>query len=162
MNHVYAPPFWLSHHRLEDVHKCFVVGGIHICSRCLGTYPVLFATLVVQLKRPFAPVVLPYDPWLFFVLPLPALVDWAASQFSWWRGNNALRFLSGCVLGVGLGRCVYVNMRHPGDVRVLVQVAGLSIIAGIVWGLRQMLGLAPSKPESADHPPVDPDGPFAR
>jgi uncharacterized membrane protein len=157
----YAPPFWLSHHRSEEAYKCFNVGGLHVCSRCLGTYPVLFAALVVQLKRPLAPPALGIDPWLFFALPVPAVLDWSVGQLTRWRGNNLLRLLSGCLLGAGIGRCIYVNMRHPGDVRVFEQLLGLCAVAGIVWGIRQVLGLGAKKPEG-DGPPVDPDGPLAR
>ena len=157
----WAFPFWLSHHRAEEAYKCFRVGPWHVCSRCLGTYPVLFAALVLQLRRPFAPVHLDTDLWLFAGLPLPAVLDWSVGQLTRWRGNNGVRLASGLLLGASLGRCIYVNMRHPGDVRVFVQLLGLSAVAGVVWGIRQVLGLrSKSRPEGES--PVDREGPFVR
>jgi uncharacterized membrane protein len=157
----YAPPFWLSHHRAEDAHKCFRLGGIHLCARCAGTYPVLLVVLVLQLRRPFAPVHLESDPWLFLALPLPAVTDWTLGQLTRWRGNNLVRFVSGCLLGGSLGRLVYVNLRQPGDPRVFLEILGLCAVAGIVWGIRQVLGL-PREPSGPGEAPIDRDVPPAR
>ncbi len=156
-----APPFWLSHHRLDEAHKCVRVGPGYVCSRCLGTYPVLLAALAWQLRRPFAPLHLDLDPVLFFALPLPALLDWSVGQLTRWRGSNVLRLVTGVLLGASLGRCIYVNMRHPGDPKVFLELLGLSAVAGIVWGIRQVLGL-PGKSRSEGESPVDREGPFAR
>lgn len=157
----FAPPFWLSHHRLEEGHKCFRVGPWHVCSRCVGTYPVLFAALALQLRRPFAPVHLDLDPVLFLALPLPAVLDWSVGQLTRWRGHNLLRLVTGALLGASLGRCIYVNMRHAGDARVFLQLLGLSAVAGIVWGLRQVLGLGANSPSPGESP-VDREDPFVR
>jgi hypothetical protein len=105
---------------------------------------VLFLALAVQLHRPFAPLHVDWDSVIFWACPVPAVVDWSIGQLTTWRGSNALRVLSGALLGVALGRTVYVNMRHPGDPRVLVEVLGLSAIAGVVWGVRQVLGYGPT------------------
>ena len=136
----FAPPFYLSHQRWDARHKCFNLAGMHVCARCLGTYPVLFAVLAWQLRRPMAPIDHPWDLWLLFVLPIPALVDWAFGQLTAWRGSNALRLGSGALLGAALGRALYIHMRHPGTVKIYAFGLVLVGFAGIVWGLRQVLG----------------------
>jgi uncharacterized membrane protein len=136
----YAPPFWLSHHRFAERDRCFRLAGVHLCSRCLATYPVIFAALTLQLHRPMAPLAHPLDGWILFALPLPALLDWALGQLTGWKGNNALRFVSGALLGISLGRALYIHIRHPGTPLVYAYGLGLAGFAGIVWGLRQVLG----------------------
>ena len=136
----YAPPFWLSHHRFEDRHRCFHIGGFHLCSRCLATYPVLFAALAMQLHRPMAPVSHPWDRWILFALAAPALLDWGLGQLSSWKGRNALRFATGLLLGCSLGRALYIHMRHPGTPLIYAYGLALMGFAAIVWGLRQVLG----------------------
>jgi uncharacterized membrane protein len=147
-------PVWLSHHRKEHAHKCFRVGRLSVCSRCLGTYPVLLAGLVLQLLPPLAPAEMPTDVWVLYGLPVPAVLDWAISQFrpSW--GTNPARCFTGVLLGVGLSRAVYRNMRHPGDPLVLGLFAALGLIAAVVWPLSQMLRSRPSAPptDRADDP----------
>jgi len=147
----YAQPFWLSHHRHAQRHACFAWGGVHVCARCLGTYPVLFAVLALQLHRPMAPLHLSFDPWLLFALPLPAVIDWSVGQLTAWRGLNGVRLLTGGLLGVALGRALYIHMRHPGTAQIYVfGLAGVAV-AGIVWGLRVLLGLGRSgAPGSVD------------
>ena len=136
---VHAPPFWLSHHRFADRHACFACGPLFVCARCLGTYPVLLVVLAYQLKRPFAPPRLDVDPLLLVGLALPAVLDWSLGQLTRWRGHNAIRFASGVLLGGSLGRAIYMNMRQPGSPLVYGFLLGLCAVAGIVWGLRQVL-----------------------
>lgn len=136
---VYAPPFWLSHHRFAERHACFVCGPVFLCARCLGTYPVLLLVLAYQLRRPFAPPSLPADPFILYGLALPAVLDWSAGQLLRWRGHNGVRLVTGALLGVSLGRAVYMNMRHPGLPLVYGFLLGLCAVAGIVWGLKQVL-----------------------
>lgn len=137
---VYAPPFWLSHHRWDERHKCVELNHTFFCARCLGTYPTLFALLVFQLHKPMAPPALALDPWILYGLAAPAVLDWSLGQLTAWRGSNAVRFVSGVLLGGALGRAVYVNMRHPGSALVYGFLLALCGVAGIVWGLRQVLG----------------------
>lgn len=139
----WAPPFLLSHHRFDERHRCFRLGGAYVCSRCLATYPVLCAALALQLHRPMAPLWLPFDWALLYLLPLPAVLDWVAGQLTGWKGSNALRFASGLLLGTGLGRAAYLYLRHPRDVRVFAFGLGLVGVAGITWGLRQVLRKPP-------------------
>lgn len=145
----WAPPFWLSHHRFGERQKCVHVGGAYVCARCLATYPVMLAVLALQLRRPMAPLVLPFDALLLFALPIPAALDWAAGQLTAWRGSNALRFASGLLLGGSLGRAAYLYLRHPRDPRVFTYALAGVALGGIVWGLRQVLR---KPPRDNDHP----------
>ena len=45
--------FWLSHHHPDEYDRCYAVAGVHVCARCLGTYPVLFFFIAYQLGKIF-------------------------------------------------------------------------------------------------------------
>ena len=38
--------FWLSHHTPEEWHRCYQVGPIRFCARCLGVYPTMLIGIV--------------------------------------------------------------------------------------------------------------------
>jgi uncharacterized membrane protein len=120
--------FWLSHHRDDELHRTYDFFGVRVCARCLGTYPILFAALAVQV-RARAPLAWRFDlPWAL-LLPLPALVDWAYGRFRPHAGNNALRSGTGVLLGLGLGRTLYVHFLSPWPAGLIAQVALVTAVA---------------------------------
>ena len=123
--------FLLAHHWPGQLDRCYQmwVGQypLWLCARCSGVYPALFATLVIQLI--WAASYSPWDwPWLFG-LPLVAVADWAFDRLNLRASSNFWRTASGFFLGVSLGRGVYLNMIHPFNTRVVVQ---LLVLVGIV------------------------------
>ncbi len=104
--------FWLSHHHPEEYNRTYVLGGVRVCARCLGTYPVLLAVLV-GLIAVRAPLAWRWDVPVVLGLTLPALVDWAVGRFRPASGSNAVRTLTGVLLGVALGRSLSVHMQKP-------------------------------------------------
>lgn len=120
--------FWLSHHHPEEWNRTVVLGGVRLCARCLGTYPVLFAAIAVQFALA-APLVWRGDVALAVALLLPALVDWALGRFRPQRGSNALRFATGALLGLALGRTLYVHLVRPLPTALWVQAAVVTAVA---------------------------------
>ena len=126
--------FWLSHHPPDQGMRAYDFGGIHVCARCLGTYPMLFAVLLAQLRHRTASA-WQHDIAFACLLTLPALVDWAVGQ-RWPRwGPKGLRTLSGMGLGVALGRTLYVHLIHPLPQALLAQAALVTAVAGpvMIW-----------------------------
>ena len=39
---------WLSHQTPAELHRAWSIGGVHVCARCLGVYPVLLMGLVYR------------------------------------------------------------------------------------------------------------------
>lgn len=120
-----ATPFLLSHHPPSGYDRCVRVGGLHLCARCLGLYPTMFAALAVQIALR-SPMAWPGDPWLAFLLPVPALVDWARGKFDPRSGTNASRLLTGTLLGISLGRTLYLHLRKPGFPLTMAQLGVLT------------------------------------
>ena len=122
---------WLSHHPASEHHRTVVVGGLRLCARCLGTYPTLAATLgALFLWR--APLAWAWDVPVVLLLTLPALLDWCRGRLRPEGGHNAVRLLSGVLLGAALGRSLYVHLQRPLPPVLLAQAALVTALAGPV------------------------------
>lgn len=93
--------YLVSHHEPVEWDRCYALEirgrRVRLCARCLGIYPgILVGLLAYPLLRP--PMSHYY---LVALLPLPALVDWAVTSFSDRSGYNAVRTLTGFLLGIG-------------------------------------------------------------
>lgn len=120
--------FWLSHHREDEYNRTYVLGRVRVCARCLGTYPVLAAVLV-GLFALRAPLVWKWDVPVVLGLTLPALVDWALGRFRPSGGSNAVRTLTGVLLGAALGRSLQVHFEQPLPAVLLAQAALVTAVA---------------------------------
>src|SRR5690606_10272740 len=103
---------WLSHHPPEELDRTWRLGGVHVCARCLGVYPVLALCLWVQFALK-VPLRLPLDGLLGVLFILPALGDWAYGRWRPHAGTNLWRTTTGVLLGLALGRSLYVHVQRP-------------------------------------------------
>lgn len=106
-------PLWLSHHLPEDLDRCVVIGGRHVCRRCLVLYPVSAVVAVAVLASgqvASAGVAL-----ALVVLPLPAVVDFVAEHLGL-IGRSDRRLVAVTVpLGFGLGAGFARYLDRPTD-----------------------------------------------
>ncbi len=123
--------FWLSHHHADELDRCYRVGGLHICARCLGTYPVLFAALVAQFAV-HAPLSYPLDVPIVVALTVPALADWAYGRFRPHAFTNPWRTFTGALLGLALARSLFIHLQRPLPVVLLAQLGLVTAVAGPV------------------------------
>ena len=121
-------PFWLSHHHPDEYVRTLKLGPLRVCARCLGTYPTLFAALAAQIATR-APLEWRFDGPFSLGLLLPALVDWALGRFRPKAGSNAVRLITGVLLGMALGRTLYVHLRSPFPLWLVVQAAVVTAVA---------------------------------
>lgn len=120
--------FWLSHHHEEEYNRTYLLGGARVCARCLGTYPVLLAVMV-GLFAVRAPKAWAWDVPVVLALTVPALLDWAVGRFRPASGSNAVRSLTGVLLGVALGRSLFVHVQRPLPPMLLAQAALVTAVA---------------------------------
>ncbi len=120
--------FWLSHHHHDELDRCYRVGALHVCARCLGTYPVLFAALVAQFAL-HAPLSHPLDVLLGAGAVLPATLDWAWGRFHPHAFTNLWRTTTGVLLGLGLGRSLFIHLQQPWPQVLLAQSAVVTVVA---------------------------------
>jgi hypothetical protein len=151
---------WLSHHWPEDHGRCIPVRGRMVCRRCLVLYPTsLLVVIVFGLWLPW-----PHrlDPWLLWLLPLPAVAELAGEQLGILR-PNARRLVAATVpLGIACGRLYlrYLDDRTDALVLAVVGVYGglcalLVVFAGSVRMRRQH---ASSRSAVVEPPAADDDG----
>lgn len=120
--------FLLSHHHPEEYSRTYAWGPVRVCARCLGTYPVIFAAIAAQFASGAA-LLWPADPWISTVLVLPALADWAYGRFRPQSGANWLRTGTGVLLGLSLGRTLYVHFQKPFHLWLLAQLGLVTVVA---------------------------------
>lgn len=120
--------FWLSHHPPDEYDRCYRFGSLHVCARCLGTYPVMFAAIALQLKLRF-----PLEHELDFIaviaLTLPATIDWAIGRFNPHRFSNVWRTATGVLLGLALGRTLFIHLQRPFPPVFLAQGVVVTVVA---------------------------------
>lgn len=120
--------FWLSHHFENELNRCYRFGSVHVCARCLGTYPTLLIVFVAQfLVR--APLEWAFDTAAGLALLLPATLDWASGRFRPQRGSNAQRTLTGILLGVSLGRSLFIHVQRPFPPVLIAQLVAVTVVA---------------------------------
>jgi uncharacterized membrane protein len=120
--------FWLSHHYPSEHHRCYQFGGVWVCARCLGTYPVLGVAFVTQVVL-HAPLVHPLDLALGTALVAPATLDWAWGRFRPQAFTNAWRSLTGALLGLGLARSLFIHVQRPFPPVLLAQLTLVTALA---------------------------------
>ncbi|WP_223633620.1 DUF2085 domain-containing protein [Corallococcus sp. EGB] len=120
--------FWLSHHHADEYNRTYLLAGARVCARCLGTYPVL-AAVFVGLFALKAPLQWEWDVPVVLALTLPALGDWAVGRFRPASGSNAVRTLTGVLLGLALGRSLYVHVQRPLPAVLLAQALLVTAVA---------------------------------
>lgn len=120
--------FWLSHHHPDEYDRTFVLGGMHICARCLGTYPVMFAGIATQIALR-APLSWQHDLVFCVGLLLPALLDWAHGRFRPHAFSNLWRLGTGALLGLALARSLYIHLQKPLPPVLLWQAGLVAVVA---------------------------------
>jgi uncharacterized membrane protein len=120
-------PLWLSHHPPEELHRTYRLGPVRVCARCAGLYPVALGAIALQLGLG-APLHSPLDGPLMALLG-PGLVDWAVGRFRPRWGSNPWRTFTGVLLGLSLGRSLFIHLHRPYHGGLLAQAGVVLAVA---------------------------------
>jgi len=132
-------PLWLSHHQPDELDRCVVVAGRHVCRRCLLLWPLTFAVFALALGGVRWPSTA--DDLLLVVLPLPAVLEFVmehAGRRPYRPGLQAVVTVPlAAALGVGFDRYVH----RPGDMLwwAVVAVYGAVCVASAFSARRRVL-----------------------
>ncbi len=131
-------PYLLSHHAPGERYRCYapeLLGRrVHLCARCAGIYPGIVVALGIALFVSSLTHSSTVALLIILAFPLPALVDWTVTTFTDRRGYNALRTVTGLLLGYGYGIGLY-RLLFVGDGRVIAVGAGYALVAGSLLAL---------------------------
>ena len=128
--------FLLAHHRPEEYDRCYALGGLHVCARCAGLYPALLVMLALQLKGLVGPLRAEWA--VLFLLPVPAVFSWARRRLTGAAGSNPFATVTGALLGVALGRGLFLYLHDHGSVAFWAQAAGLVVVVLTVETLARL------------------------
>lgn len=129
-------PMWLSHHWPDAYDRCAVVGGLHICRRCLVLYPVaLVAGIALSLGSWWSGAL---DAWVLWLFPLPGVIEFVLDNlkriaYSPVR-QMALSALGAVAAGVGYVR--YLDDTFDPLVWSVVAVYTTVCVAAVLFGHR--------------------------
>lgn len=126
---------WLAHHWPQDYDRCVVVGGRHVCRRCLVLYPVALAVMLAVLAGvvPSGPAVV-----ALVLLPVPAVAEFVAEHLGLVRYSPRRQVAVTVPLAVALGIGFARYLERPGDPLFWAVVAGYgsACVAVAVWSWR--------------------------
>lgn len=106
---------WLSHHWPHRYDRCAVVGGRHVCRRCLWFYATAFLTLALA-PLGLSPWPTAWDAALVWILAVPATVDFVAGELGSLKYNPKRQVVVTFLLGLAVGRGFYrelLMMKNP-------------------------------------------------
>lgn len=130
-------PMWLSHHWPSGYDRCAVVGGLHVCRRCLVLYPVAFVTAVLVAQGSWWPHRL--DAVVLWLFPAPGVVEFVLDNLHVIRYSPrrqvALSFFGAIAAGIGYVRYLHETL-DPLVWSVVGVYTGVCLIGAIVGGLR--------------------------
>lgn len=130
-------PMYLSHHWPDQYDRCAVVGGLHICRRCLVLYPVALVTgVLISLGSWWPDGLNPLVLWLFplpgvieFVLDNLRLVDYSPVRQIWLSGLGAI--------AAGVGYSMYIQDTFDATVWAVVAVYTTVCVLSVIVGHRR-------------------------
>lgn len=121
---------WLAHHWPDEYDRCTVVGGRHVCRRCLTLYPIALLVMALSLFGP-APWPSSVDAVLIWVLCIPATVDFLAEKLGDLPHSPRRQVAVTAAVGLALGR----GLAYEIDERWSWLFWGPVLVFGTAWFL---------------------------
>lgn len=104
---------FLSHHWPSRYDRCVQISGRHICRRCIILYPV--AVLVAFATGAGLSWPTRYDPWVFWLLPLPGVIEFMLDALGAVGHRPIRQIVVSAMLAVAYGKILWRYSHHPGD-----------------------------------------------
>ena len=135
-------PMWLSHHWPSGYDRCAVIGGRHVCRRCLVLYPLaLLSGIAISIGSWWNSA---WDPWVLWLGPLPGVIEFVLDNLGTIRYSPVRQMVlsAGGAVAAGVGYTRYLDHMADGLVWSVVAVYTTVCVAAVVVGSRRKRGAA--------------------
>lgn len=127
-------PMWLSHHWPGQYDRCAVVGGMHVCRRCLVLYPgALVAGVAVSIGSWW-----PHDldPWVLWLGPLAGVIEFVLDNLGIIRYSprRSVILSAGGAVAAGIGYVRYLWNTTDRLALSVLAVYTAVCLAGVIAG----------------------------
>lgn len=127
-------PMYLSHHWPDQYDRCTVIGGMHICRRCLILYPVaLVAGVLISLGSWWPE---PLNPWVLWLFPLPGVVEFVLDNLRLitYSPVRQMWLSAAGAVAAGVGYSMYLQDTFDATVWAVVAVYTAVCVLSVVVG----------------------------
>jgi hypothetical protein len=126
---------WLAHHWPDHYERCVVIGGRHVCRRCLVLYPL---TIAVALAAVGDVLLWPrrFDPELIWLLSIPGTLEYVAEQLGLLRYRARRQMIATALTAIPLGR----GMSYEFEQRWSWYFWGPLLVFGTIWFIATIVG----------------------
>ena len=130
-------PMWLSHHWPDGYDRCAVVGGRHVCRRCLVLYPVALVTGVAISMGSWWDQA--WTPWVLWLGPLPGVIEFVLDNLRMIRYSPVRQMVlsAGGAVAAGVGYVAYLDDHLDPLVWSVVAVYTTVCVAAVLAGGRR-------------------------
>lgn len=126
---------WLAHHWPDEYRRCVVIGGQHVCRRCLVLYPLTFAVAIAAVS---GALLWPrsFDPALIWLLSIPGTIEYVAEQLGFITYNARRQAVATALVAIPLGR----GLSYELDDRWHWYFWGPLLVFGTIWFVSTIIG----------------------
>ena len=121
---------WRTHHWAAEYDRCAVVGGRHVCRRCLTLYPIALVVMTLSLMG-VPPWPAELDVWFVWGLCIPATLDFMAEKLAGVAYSPRRQVIVTALVAVAVGR----GLAHEIDDRWTWIFWGPVLVFGSLWFL---------------------------
>ena len=135
-------PMILSHHFPDAYDRCVVIGGKHVCRRCLVLYPVALITGVAISLGSWWPDSL--NAWVLWLFPLPGVVEFVLDNVGVidYSPRRQMWLSAGGAVAAGVGYSMYIQNTFDSTVWTVVGVYTAICVAAVIVGSRKRAAAA--------------------
>lgn len=127
-------PMWLSHHWPSTYDRCALVGGLHVCRRCLVLYPLALVAGIAIGVGSWWPHGL--DAWVLWLFPLPGVIEFVLENLGRVRYSPPRQVVLSAAgaVAAGLGYVRYLERTTDPLVWVVLATYTAVCLAGAIIG----------------------------
>jgi len=131
-------PMWLSHHWPSGYDRCAVIGGRHVCRRCLVLYPLALVTGIAISMGSWWPSGI--DALVLWLFPLPGVIEFVLDNLGTIRYSPVRQMVLSAfgAVAAGVGYVAYLgDHTDPLVWRVVAAYTTVCVLAVVVGTRRR-------------------------